>query len=75
MTQGRRGTPSLSVPAMIEPLAALNLPMALQTAGDAADGALPFGLTMAGLQQGTLVYLGLSSLVFVAVWVLGYLRR
>lgn len=51
----------------------LRLPLALQTAGDAA--ALPFGLTMADLQQWTLVYLGLSSLVFVAVWLVGYLRR
>jgi len=37
--------------------------------------ALPFGLSMGELQTWTLVYLGLSSLAFVVVWVLGYLRR
>jgi hypothetical protein len=30
---------------------------------------------MGDLQTWTLVYLGLSSLAFVVVWVLGYLRR
>ena len=53
----------------------LPLPLALQTAGEAASGALPFGLEMASLQQWTLIYLGLSSLAFVVVWVIGYLRR
>jgi hypothetical protein len=48
--------------------------LAFQTAGD-AETALPFGLTMAGLERWALVYLGLSSLVFVVVWVVGYLRR
>ena len=48
--------------------------LAFQTAADAGQ-ALPFGLTMDGLERWTLVYLGLSSLVFVAVWVVGYLRR
>ena len=52
----------------------LLLPLAFRTAGDAADG-LPFGLDMASLQTWTLVYLGLSSLVFVLVWVVGFLRR
>jgi hypothetical protein len=47
---------------------------AFQTAGDASE-ALPFGLTIDGLQHWTLIYLGLSSLVFVVVWVVGYLRR
>ncbi len=47
---------------------------AFQTAGDAGQ-ALPFGLTMDGLERWALVYLGLSSLVFVAVWLVGYLRR
>lgn len=47
---------------------------AFQTAGD-AETALPFGLTIDGLQRGVLIYLGLSSLVFVVVWVVGYLRR
>jgi hypothetical protein len=50
-------------------------PFAFQTAGDAADGLLPFGLDMATLQKGTLLYLGLSSLVFIAVWLVGFLRR
>ncbi len=48
-------------------------PLAFRTAGDAID--LPFDLTIESLQRWTLVYLGLSSLVFVVVWVLGYLRR
>ena len=52
------------------------LPPALQTAGDAATGNLmPFGLDLANLQQWTLIYLGLSSLAFVIVWVVGFLRR
>jgi hypothetical protein len=50
------------------------LPLGLSTAGE-ASGALPFGLSMAELQQWTLVYLALSSLAFVGVWVVGYLRR
>lgn len=50
------------------------LPLAFQTAGDAAAG-LPFGLEMADLQRWTLIYLGLSSLAFVIVWVVGFLRR
>jgi hypothetical protein len=50
------------------------LPLAFRTAGEAADG-LPFGLDIAGLQRWTLIYLALSSLAFVAVWVVGYLRR
>jgi hypothetical protein len=58
--------------AVAPPLALL--PLGLSTAGE-ASGALPFGLSMADLQQWTLVYLGLSSLAFVAVWVVGYLRR
>jgi len=52
----------------------LQLPLGLSTAGE-ASGALPFGLDMADLQTWTLVYLGLSSLAFVVVWVFGYLRR
>ena len=47
---------------------------AFQTAGDASQ-VLPFGWTIDGLQRWTLIYLGLSSLVFVVVWVVGYLRR
>lgn len=57
------------------PLQPLPLPLAFSTTGDAADGLLPFGLDMATLQRGTLVYLGLSSLAFVLVWLIGYLRR
>jgi len=53
----------------------LHLPLAFQTAGDAAEGLLPFGLDIASLQTWTLVYLGLSSLGFVIVWLVGYLRR
>ena len=48
--------------------------LAFQTAGDASD-ALPFGLTIESLQRWTLIYLAISSLVFVVVWVVGYLRR
>ncbi len=48
--------------------------LAFQTAGDASE-LLPFGLTLDGLQRWALVYLGLSSLVFVVVWLVGYLRR
>jgi hypothetical protein len=51
------------------------LPLALQTAGDAGDGLLIFGQDIATLQQWTLIYLGLSSLAFVLVWVIGFLRR
>jgi hypothetical protein len=53
----------------------LHLPMAFLTAGDAADGLLPFGWDIDGFQKWTLIYLGLSSLAFVVVWVSGYLRR
>lgn len=45
----------------------------LRTAGDAVD-ALPFGLDIDTLQTSVLLYLGLSSLVFVLVWVVGYVR-
>lgn len=51
------------------------LPLALQTAGDAGDGLLIFGMDMASLQKWTLIYLGASSLAFVLVWVIGFLRR
>lgn len=61
---------------MVSLPAALPLPstLAFQTAGDAGQ-ALPFGLTIDSLQRWSLIYLGLSSLVFVVVWVVGYLRR
>jgi hypothetical protein len=48
---------------------------AFQTAGDVVDGFRLFGFDIADLQQGTLIYLGLSSLAFVAVWIVGALRR
>jgi hypothetical protein len=51
----------------------MNGPLALSTAGDAAAG-LPFGLDIATLQNGVLIYLALSSLAFVLVWLVGYLR-
>ncbi|MFN5195492.1 MAG: cytochrome B6 [Cyanobacteriota bacterium] len=50
------------------------LPLALRTAGDAASG-LPFGPDIATLQRWTLIYLAISSLAFVVVWLVGYLRR
>jgi hypothetical protein len=49
------------------------LTAALSTASDAADGLL-FGWDIATLQNGALIYLGLSSLAFVLVWLVGYLR-
>jgi hypothetical protein len=69
--------PSISeAPPVAAPLHGLAvLPLALQTAGDASDGLLIFGMDMASLQQWTLIYLGLSSLAFVLVWVIGFLRR
>jgi hypothetical protein len=52
----------------------VNLLFAFSTAGDAAHG-LMFGHDIATVQKWALIYLGLSSLGFVGVWVLGYLRR
>jgi hypothetical protein len=46
---------------------------AYATAGD--PGALPFGLDLAGLQNGVLVYLALSGVVFIIIWVVGFLKR
>jgi hypothetical protein len=48
--------------------------LAYATAGDAANGLLN-GLSIDSLQRWTLIYLGLSSLAFVVVWLVGYLRR
>jgi len=48
--------------------------LGFSTAGDAANGLL-FGWDIADLQTGALLYLGLSSLAFVVVWVVGYFRR
>lgn len=60
----------------VHPVGVVRFPcsLALQTAGEASQ-AMPFGLTLDGLERWALIYLGLSSLVFVAVWVVGYLRR
>lgn len=51
------------------------LPLAFQTAGDANEGLLIFGMDIGSLQQWTLIYLAISSLAFVLVWVIGFLRR
>jgi hypothetical protein len=48
--------------------------LAFSTAGDAANGLL-FGWDIASFQNWALIYLGVSSLAFVLVWVVGYLRR
>jgi hypothetical protein len=47
--------------------------LAFSTAGDAADGLL-FGWEIASLQKWALIYLGVSSLAFVIVWIVGALR-
>ena len=46
---------------------------AFTTAGDAADGLL-FGWEIATIQKWVLLYLGVSSLAFVLVWLIGALR-
>ncbi len=46
---------------------------AFTTAGDAADGLL-FGWEIATIQKWVLIYLGVSSLAFVVVWLVGALR-
>lgn len=48
---------------------------AFRTTGDSVDGVLPFGWPIAAVQKWTLIYLGISSLAFVVVWVVGFLRR
>jgi hypothetical protein len=52
-----------------------SLPLAFSTVGESADGLLPFGWTIADVQKWTLIYLGVSSLAFVVVWLVGFLRR
>ncbi|MGC6482982.1 MAG: cytochrome B6 [Synechococcus sp.] len=47
---------------------------AFSTAGDAANG-LMFGWEIATLQKWALIYLGVSSLAFVVVWIVGAMRR
>ena len=42
---------------------------AFSTAGDAANGLL-FGWDIATVQKWALIYLGVSSLAFVVVWIL-----
>ena len=48
--------------------------LGFSTAGDAANGLL-FGWDIADMQKWALIYLGLSSMAFVVVWVVGYFRR
>jgi hypothetical protein len=48
--------------------------LAYSTAGDAVNGLL-FGWDIATFQKWALIYLGASSLAFVLVWLVGYLRR
>lgn len=43
------------------------------TAGDAAEGLL-FGWEIATVQKWALIYLGVSLLAFVVVWLVGALR-
>ena len=47
--------------------------MGFSTAGDAADGLL-FGWEIATVQKWTLVYLGMSLLAFIVVWLVGAFR-
>ena len=58
------------------PRAPVPLPslLAYATAGDAANGLLN-GWDIDTLQRWTLIYLGISSLAFIEVWLVGYLRR
>ncbi len=48
--------------------------LGFSTAGDAANGLL-FGWDIADMQKWALIYLGLSSMAFVVVWVVGYFRK
>ena len=47
--------------------------IAYTTAGDAADG-LVFGWEIATVQKWALIYLGVSILAFVVVWLVGAIR-
>lgn len=47
--------------------------VAFTTAGDAADG-LVFGWEIATVQKWALIYLGVSILAFVVVWLVGAIR-
>jgi hypothetical protein len=53
---------------------AMPVVFAFSTAGDAADGLL-FGWEIATMQKWALIYLGVSSLAFLVVWIVGALRR
>jgi hypothetical protein len=50
------------------------VPTVVPIVGEMSSG-LPFGWTIEALQKWVLIYLGLSSLAFVLVWVVGFLRR
>ena len=50
------------------------LPLGFQTAGDVPDVSLPFRWDVSNPQTWTLIYLAISSLAFVIVWLVGYLR-
>ena len=63
-----------SLPSLLDQPPGVGRLLAFSTAADAA-GSLPFGWDIATLQRGALIYLGVSSLAFVLVWVIGYLRR
>jgi len=56
---------------MVNPLSFTT--MGFSTAGDAADGLL-FGWEIATVQKWTLVYLGMSLLAFIVVWLVGAFR-
>ena len=68
---GARDSPDPAPPSAPVPLLSL---LAYATAGDAANGLLN-GWDIDTLQRWTLIYLGISSLAFVVVWLVGYLRR
>ena len=56
---------------MVNPLSFTTI--AFTTPGDAADGLL-FGWEIATVQKWALIYLGLSLLAFVVVWLVGAFR-
>lgn len=59
---------------MAELNAAATTLFAFSTAADTANG-LVFGIDIATFQKWALIYLGVSSLAFVVVWVVGAFRR
>jgi len=65
---------NLLSPLLVAPLLMSRGLLAFHTAADAANGLL-FGWDIATVQKWVLIYLGASSLAFVLVWVIGYLRR